>query len=443
MENTITYDFIGIGIGPFNLGLAALASPIEGLNGLFLDQAEEFNWHPGLMFDTATLQVPFMADLVTMADPTSEFSFLNYLKKNDRLYKFYIREDFYVLRKEYNAYLRWVCSRLDNLKWNSKVSEIQYLPDLELYLVSSTCTKTGEITSYFTRKLVVGTGTAPYLPEFARKADLEKTIHASQYLDKKQLFKSGETITVVGSGQSAAEVVADLLPEVKNGLKLNWLTRPDRFFPMEYYKLTLELTSPDYVDHFHALPATKRDQILKAQNPLYKGISGDLINAIHEALYEMTVDGNEVPVRLIPCAELLDINLQSNTGTELKFQHTQLEQEFTIESDWSILATGYKNPPMHFLKGIEDRIARDEKGRLDVQRNYAIDVNGGEIFVQNAELHTHGFVTPDLGMGAYRNASIINQITGAETYQVETKIAFQEFGIQPVHQKETYLNTLN
>nr|WP_252975656.1 SidA/IucD/PvdA family monooxygenase [Janibacter melonis] len=34
-----------------------------------------------------------MADLVTLADPTSPYSFLAYLKACGRLYSFYIRED--------------------------------------------------------------------------------------------------------------------------------------------------------------------------------------------------------------------------------------------------------------------------------------------------------------------------------------------------------------
>jgi lysine N6-hydroxylase len=48
--------------------------------------------------------------------------------------------------------------------------------------------------------------------------------------------------------------------------------------------------------------------------------------------------------------------------------------------------------------------------------------------VQNAELHTHGFVTPDLGMAAYRNSCILRDILGREVYPVERSIAFQEFG---------------
>ncbi|MGO2537143.1 MAG: SidA/IucD/PvdA family monooxygenase, partial [Brachybacterium tyrofermentans] len=75
------HDLIGIGIGPFGLGLAALADPLPDVGAVFLDQADGFSWHPGLMIEGTTLQVPFLADLVTMADPTSPYSFLAFLKQ--------------------------------------------------------------------------------------------------------------------------------------------------------------------------------------------------------------------------------------------------------------------------------------------------------------------------------------------------------------------------
>ena len=61
------YDFIGIGIGPFNLGLAALSQPLTGVNSLFLDMQSGFNWHPGMLLEHATMQTSFIADLVTLA----------------------------------------------------------------------------------------------------------------------------------------------------------------------------------------------------------------------------------------------------------------------------------------------------------------------------------------------------------------------------------------
>src|SRR5690606_36823850 len=94
-------DLTGIGIGPFNLGLAALLAPHSGIRSRFLERKSEFSWHNGMMLPGTTLQVPFLADLVTMADPTNSLSFLNYLHAHDRLYQFYYHESFHVPLEEY------------------------------------------------------------------------------------------------------------------------------------------------------------------------------------------------------------------------------------------------------------------------------------------------------------------------------------------------------
>ncbi len=149
------YDFIGIGIGPFNLGLACLTEPIDGLDCLFLDRAEGFNWHPGMMLDSATLQTPFMADLVTLADPTSRFSFLNYAKQVGRLYAFYIKEDFFLMRREYNQYCQWVVEQLDSLRFEHFVQQVDYLDERRCYRVRGVHTRSGEGFEFLTRRLVL------------------------------------------------------------------------------------------------------------------------------------------------------------------------------------------------------------------------------------------------------------------------------------------------
>ena len=77
----------------------------------------------------------------------------------------------------------------------------------------------------------------------------------------------------------------------------------------------------------------------------------------------------------------------------------------------------------------------DDQGRYAVSPTYAVDHDGREIFVQNAEEHTHGLVAPDLGMGAYRNSVLIAAMLGREVYPIEKRIAVQSFGV-PDHLKE-------
>jgi lysine N6-hydroxylase len=51
------------------------------------------------------------------------------------------------------------------------------------------------------------------------------------------------------------------------------------------------------------------------------------------------------------------------------------------------------------------------------------------LFVQNGELHTHGVGAPDLGLGAHRNAVIINGLLGRTVYRVQSRNVFQNFGV--------------
>ncbi|MDN5286955.1 MAG: alcaligin biosynthesis protein [Mucilaginibacter sp.] len=429
MKTKKIYNLIGIGIGPFNLGLAALTEPVEELSALFLDRSPCFDWHPGLMLSNATLQVPFMADLVTMADPKSPYSFLNFLKETNRLYKFYIRENFFILRKEYNVYCKWVAAQLSNCLFSRSVEQVEYLEAAKHYKIKVINSLTNQPEVYYAEKIVLGTGTEPRFPDFMKDVEAPNVLHTSNYLYAKADVLKGKSVAVIGSGQSAAEVFQDLLPHTEDGLQLNWFTRPDRFFPMEYSKLTLELTSPEYVDHFHNMLPAQRKAILAKQPPLYKGINFDLINQIFDTLYEMSIDDTALNVQLRPNSQLDSIKVNSDGSNELQFTHVQQQQTFTHQADYVILATGYKYNMPKFISSISNRIDNTEDGLFDVKRNYSIDINGNEIFVQNVELHTHGFVTPDLGMGAYRNSYIINQIAGKEIYKVEQQIAFQQFSI--------------
>lgn len=435
MEDRKVYSLIGIGIGPFNLGLAALLEPVDDVSSLFFDQKEQFNWHPGLLIDHVTLQTPFLCDCVSMADPTSKFSFLNFLKKTDRLYKFFIRENFFVLRKEYNLYCQWVIKQLKNCCFSSSVKEIQYkdgLYELHVFHKEENQTKV-----YYCEKLVLGTGTVPVLPEFVDLKEMKKVSHTSSYLFRKEEILEQDTVTVIGSGQSAAEVFFDLLQNRPKNLKLNWYSRPDRFFAMEYSKLVLEHTSPDYIDYFHQMQSSTRKAMLDRQKSQFKGVNFDLLNEIYDHLYALSIDNDDIGVKIRPNIQLDDITAGIHNNYELHLEQIEQHKKFTDHADYVILGTGYHYQEPPFLKNIQHRISRTSTGSYDVKRNYSIDHNGSEIFVQNAEIHTHSYISSDLGMGAYRNSYIINEVAKREVYKLEKRIAFQDFDLSHIAADKT------
>lgn len=329
-----THDFVGIGLGPFNLGLACLTEPIAELDGVFLDAKPHFEWHAGMFLDGAHLQTPFMSDLVTLADPTSPYSFLNYLKEKGRLYPFYIRENFYPLRVEYDDYCRWAANRLSNVRFGTTVTEVTYEDDR--YVVH---TYTGE--TFRARHLVLGTGTVPYVPEACRGLGGD-FLHNARYMHSKAELREKKSITIVGSGQSAAEIYYELLSEIDvRGYQLNWVTRSPRFFPLEYTKLTLEMTSPDYIDYFRALPEETRYRLEKQQKGLFKGINSDLIDSIFDLLYQKNVESGDrpVPTRLLTNSSLTSARHEDGSYT-LGFHQDEQDKDFEIRTEGLVLATG-------------------------------------------------------------------------------------------------------
>ncbi len=405
------YDIIGIGIGPFNLGLAALCQTIPELSCLFIDQNESFNWHPGMMIPGCRLQVPFYADLVTLADPSSPFSFMMFLKAKKRMFRFAIQENYFIKRSEYNDYCQWVAGQLDFLQFNQQCLNIS--KEKGIYRVQ---TKTD---SFFAKHIVIGTGSVPYVPECARYSD-EHVFHSAGYTYKKDLIKGLDSITIVGSGQSAAEIFYDMIQTYTGNLY--WFTRSPRFLPMDYSKLTLEMSTPDYIGHFHSIPESKKASILNSQDSLYKGINQSLISDIYDAL----VEKNSGKIHLHTNCELTKID----AGLNLQFTHHDLETEFVHDTDAVILATGYCQILPEFLDGIRPLIQLG-KGIYKANRNYSID-KLNSIFVQNAEQATHGFNAADLSLGPYRNAVILNTILGYEYYSIETDITFQSFGLPKI-----------
>ncbi|HET7719996.1 MAG TPA: SidA/IucD/PvdA family monooxygenase, partial [Acidimicrobiales bacterium] len=438
-------DVVGVGIGPANLSLAALAHPLAELDAVFYEQRPGFHWHPGLLIEGATLQVPFLADLVTLADPASPWSFLNYLKTRDRLFPFYFAERFHIQRAEYDAYCRWVSENLPGLHFGHQVDAVRWNPERDLFEVDFTRLDTDGHAAHgrtHTRNVVLGVGTEPFVPEPLRplvEAPGVPVIHAADYLDARDRLLTAGHITVIGTGQSGAEVFLDLLRHRPNGREgLHWLGRTEAFAPMEYSKLGLEHFTPDYTHYFHALAESTRARLVTTQWRLHKGIGTDTIAAIHDELYRRTLDGGWPDTVLTPGVHVRTAGRLAATKVELHLEHTEQGTRSRLTTDAVVLATGYRERPLdHVLAGLDPYIRRDSHGRPRVDEHFrmildpSVTATGHHIHIQNAELHTHGVGAPDLGLAAWRSATILNTLTGKETYPLPSRTAFTTFGLEP------------
>jgi lysine N6-hydroxylase len=257
--------------------------------------------------------------------------------------------------------------------------------------------------------------------------------HSADYLAHRATAHGADRVTVVGSGQSAAEVFADLLAHRPPGQRLDWRTRSRGFLPMEYSKLGLEHFTPEYTAYFHGLPEERRDALRSGQDLLYKGISSDTSAVIYDALYEATIDADDLPVDYRSACELRSLVPEpaGDGGWRIGFHHLDQDAAFEHHADVVVLATGYEPGPLPLAPDTAELVERDDRGRPVIDLDYRVRLAGqpkSTLFVQNAELHTHGVGAPDLGLGAQRNAVLVNALAGREVYPVRQRTAFQSFG---------------
>jgi len=242
-------------------------------------------------------------------------------------------------------------------------------------------------------------------------------------------------VLVLGSGQSAAEVFSSLFDQqcdVQGQAKfaLHWLTRSAGFFPMEYSALGLEHFTPAYMQYFYQLPQSLKDQLLAKQGLFYKGISFATIADIYNKFYHRSIAGQPLQVHVSGLSELYDVRLE-NKRVRLRFRHLQQQRDFEVSTDYVIAATGYQHRLPDCLKGLQAVLAVDDQQRLMISEDYRVlhNAGSGQLFAQNAELHTHGVGTPDLGMGAHRAAVIANQLLGYQEFAPGKQKTFQRFGV--------------
>lgn len=110
------YDLIGIGFGPSNLALAICVEEYNNqykdkIEACFLEKQRDFFWHKDMLLPNVDIQISFLKDLVTLRNPCSSFSFINYLHQKNRLEDFINLKRFHTTREEFHDYFLWAAKK--------------------------------------------------------------------------------------------------------------------------------------------------------------------------------------------------------------------------------------------------------------------------------------------------------------------------------------------
>lgn len=406
-------DLAGIGIGPSNLSAAALLEPIQRLESRFFDQKPEFQWHAGMLFPEATLQVSYLKDLVTLVDPTSRFSFLAFLADQRRLYRFSTAHFPRVKRKEFNQYFRWVVERLPNLFFDCPVESVRF--ERDHFVLAHAL---GETRS---RNVVMACGLTPAVPPCVQGMQGPTLFHAVHYIGS-ELAPRGKRIAVVGGGQSGAEIVNRLLADLEAlPAQVVWVTRRPNFLPIDDSPFANEWFHPPYSEYFYSLPEAEKARRIEEQTLASDGVDGSLLESIYRQLYELELIEQRGKIGLLLPDRSLKRCGRRGAAWELELEPGFPGPAQTVEVDAVILATGFEFRLPPFLDPLLPRLeVRD--GRFAVRRDFSIEWDGpaaNRLYLQNGARHVRGVADPNLSLVAWRSARIINSLAGEEIYRLD------------------------
>ncbi|AZC19676.1 MULTISPECIES: lysine N(6)-hydroxylase/L-ornithine N(5)-oxygenase family protein [Pseudomonas] len=393
------HDLIGIGFGPSNLALA-IALEERGqehgpLDALYLDKQADYRWHGNTLVTQSELQISFLKDLVTLRNPTSPYSFVNYLKHHGRLVDFINLGTFYPCRMEFNDYLRWVAGHFqEHSRYGEEVLGIEpvlHNQQVEALRVISRDAQGAEQVRT-TRSVVVSTGGTPRVPELFKglKGDA-RVFHHSQYLERmaQQPCVNGKpmNIAIIGGGQSAAEAFIDLndsFPSVQADI----IMRGSALKPADDSPFVNEVFSPAFTDLVFQQNDNERERLVSEyQNTNYSVVDIDLIERIYGIFYRQKVSG--VPRHAFRTLTTVEKATATDLGIELILRHGASGEREVRHYDAVVLATGYeRNLYRDLLAPLQAYL-----GDFEVDRNYRLITDErckAGVYLQGFSQASHG-----------------------------------------------------
>lgn len=413
------YDVVGVGFGPSNLALAIALSGRAGeawskCRFHFIEKQPRFVWHGGMLLPGTDMQISFLKDLVSLRDPTSPLTFVNYLHTKGRLEAFINCKTFYPSRVEFNDYLRWVAGHFKNVCSYGEttvavepVTSGQYVTSLRVRSRSAT----GHETVRHARNLVVAVGGMPHVPGlFNSIAGDSRLLHSSRYLDTIETFslrRRGARVAVIGGGQSATEVTVDLhnrFPE----LCIDLVFRGHALKPSDSSPFVNEIFNPTYTDFIFSQPDERRDMIVRNfRNTNYAVVDPDLLDQLYRIMYQHKVDGL-ARIALRPRCELTNV-AASPGGIEIAMKDDFTGGHQHQVYDAVVLATGYERSSRHsFLEALAPYIQN-----FTVDREYrlaTVPAFKPQIHLQGYSETSHGLSDTLLSVVAVRSQEIADSL---------------------------------
>jgi L-ornithine N5-monooxygenase len=416
-------ELLAIGAGPANLALAVALEEIAphlARESLVIERDHEVSWQPGLLLPEALSQVSFLKDLVTLRNPRSRFSFLNYLHAVGRLDQFVNMGSFVPYRIELAGYLKWTADALSLVEVRRGCECVAVNPVFDDGTLTGWAAEIADGETIRSRYLVIGGGRDIRIPEPLRGVAPDRVIHSTEYVQRiaKLPMDQPYRVVVIGAGQSAAELFA----AVQSDLPASQPTLLTRSIGLNFYetsKFNNELYYGSFVDKFFEANAEARHRILaQMHHTNYAGLAPGMMDALYRQFYLDRLT-NRGRLRMITMHDLTGAREQGEEIVlELTDWRTGAVQE--INADLVLLGTGFSPEMPALVRRLAATLGPTD---IAVTRDYRLIVNRpstAACYLQGVNEATHGIADSLMSIIAHRANDIVQDILTHRAAHLDT-----------------------
>jgi L-ornithine N5-monooxygenase len=416
-------ELLAVGAGPSNLALAvALEELAPGLarDSLVIDRDQEVSWQRSMLMPEVLSNTSFLKDLVTMRNPRSKFTFLNYLHAIGRLDQFVNMGSFVPYRIEVADYLRWTAESLSLVDLRLGVECVDVGPVWTGGTLTGWEAQVAGGETIRSRYLVIGAGRDARIPGLLRNVTAERVIHSTEYTQRIATLRKDlpYRVAVIGAGQSAAELFCAVLSDLPE-CRPTMVTRSVGLNHYETSKFNNELYFPSFVDQFHAArPEARRQMLAEMRHTNYAGLAPDTIEWLYRQFYLDRLSGRS----RLQMITMHDITAARDDGDEVALELTDRRTGATQElrADLVLLGTGFSPEMPWLVRRIADSIGLPE---IKVTRDYRLVIgrpSTAACYLHGVNEATHGIADTLLSVLAFRANDIIQDILPQRTARLDT-----------------------
>ncbi len=394
---------MGIGVGPSNLSLACLIAEkgiISNQELAFIEANERITWHSGQILPNATMLSDYVWDLVSPVEPTSRFSFLNYMKDKGKLQEFLISGIKRPRRSEFEDYLNWSARQIPFIEFGRKIINIDFNIEKSLFEISSDID--GEEVLEFAQNIVLGVG-KKYIPIFNYPKS-SKVILASDFMHKIISPLNLDDVVVIGSGQSSAEIISYLINNTCVN-KITWITKAASINDIDNSPFRgVAFTDIGSQKHFAECDNLK-NTLRNKEKPLVNGVDPSFSEELFEDVFYWSnredklfeVITNSTVNSIGEVDGLLNINFKKEG-----------KEKACLYSSLAIICTG-------FSSGVHSDILSDNLTSIlkqnDITENYEFKVStNSSMWLQSNNIISHGVTDSNFITSPSRNKRIIESL---------------------------------